>query len=272
MYATYVPVENLDKIIFPADKPLFAGGDLRGYSLLNKVSTGMVFHTYYHELVTIKCVEHDREEQVPSVNLRFDLRRWYDAGRHPRFSIVGALLEAKQRVAEIRSFTESQANRPVDAAIIEALKISDTKEDFIKTFRPHLFTSLRVNRRSFRVSNAFKERFDVRSFTVDEFLAEENQELRRIIVRLLPIKKIIERMSLVCTDSEGTLYDFVRPDGVLSKYLHVVCPSTAQEYLLEVPARFWDPRSQSNRTMDTPSLARRWTFNLPDNAQFAKEA
>jgi hypothetical protein len=45
------------------------------------------------------------------------------------------------------------------------------------------------------------------------------------------------------------------------RFLHVTCPSTGQQYLLEVPA-----------DIEKPSAARRWTFNLPAEAEFSKEA
>ena len=64
-------------------------------------------------------------------------------------------------------------------------------------------------------------------------------------------------MTLIAEDEEGKIYE----TEMRRRYLYVKCPSTGQEYLLEVPDH-----------MDSPKEARRWTFDLPADAVFAKEA
>lgn len=218
---------------------------------------------YDGKMILVHCKEHDRHEVIFALNYHYDLSKWYTAGVHPRFSIAKALLEAKQTFRELENFIGSRAS---DDQILPALNASKTQEQFLETMKPHLFTTLRIGRRRIRIPHRTKEKFEAKSFTVNDFLSEENQEMRRVIARIIPVKEVLKRMKRVVKDEEGTLYDYTIKgrqswQRTNRRYLHVTCPSTAQEYLLEVPERF-----------DKPKEARRWTFNLPAEAEFAKEA
>ncbi len=90
---------------------------------------------------------------------------------------------------------------------------------------------------------------------------------------------ILARLKFVSRDEEGELYE--RSSEVMvqalsrggdgpARYLHVTCPSTGAEYLLEVPLSVWDGKETVQ--LDSPKAARRWTFDLPPNAEFVKEA
>lgn len=122
------------------------------------------------------------------------------------------------------------------------------------------------------MTNAFKEKYEKKAFTTDDFFTERNQDIRRLILRAgASIKEVLSRLVLVAEDEEGKLYEMkedaqrvVRPFFLGSdrmRYLYVVCPSTGQEYLLQVPG-----------TVSTPKEARRWTFDIPVDAEFSKEA
>lgn len=213
------------------------------------------------KMSTVYCDEHDRYELVYSLNYEFDLGGWYHTGLHPKFSIAEALLEAKQTLPELQSFIVWGQRADV---INAALKISKTKEQFLEAMKPHLFTTLRIGRRRIRIPHRTKEKYEAKSFTVQDFLGEGNQEMRRIMTRILPVKEILKHMKKLARDEEGTLYEYVADDQRRwdrRNYLHVTCPSTGQDYLLEVPNRF-----------EKPKEARRWTFNLPAEAEFVKEA
>jgi hypothetical protein len=214
------------------------------------------------KMIVVYCKEHDRHEVVFALNHEYDLKKWYTAGIHPRFSIAGALLKANQILREINRFMEwRQAD---DDELVSALRASKTQEQFLKAMAPHLFTTLKIGRRRIRISQRTKEKYEAKSFTVQDFLREENQEMRRVIARIIPVKEVLKHMKVVAKDEEGTLYEYVRDPQRLwdrRRYLHVTCPSTAQDYLLEVPERFTKPKE-----------ARRWTFNLPVEAEFSKEA
>lgn len=213
------------------------------------------------KMTTVYCDEHDRHELVYSLNYDYDLSGWYAAGIHPKFSIAAALLEAEQNLRELNLFLGWRVRRE----ITEALKVSKTQEQFLEAMKPHLFTTLKVGRRRIRVPQRTKEKFEAKSFTVRDFLREQNQEVRRLIARIVPVKEVLGHMKKVAQDEEGTLYDYRHNgqqwDSRNRRYLHVTCPSTAQEYLLEVPDRF-----------EKPKEARRWTFRLDAEAEFAKEA
>ena len=146
------------------------------------------------------------------------------------------------------------------------------------------------------MENWFLEKYQTSTFTVDDFMAEQNQERRRLMLRHgIEIHTVLDRMKLLAEDAEGKLYQMGSNETPL--YLYVVCPSTKQEYLLSVPRgeqreyplredkwvkhRSWDnvelPESEWRKTerkfhVFTPAEARRWTFNLQSDAEFVKEA
>lgn len=232
--------------------------------LFRAIAVGPVFYHPWggtmQAVCTVRCKEHQRNELLPWTNYHYDLNRWYKVGRHPRFSVIGALLRAKQNYYEIQDFTSD--HRGQQESILAALKTANTEKQFTTAMEPHLFTHLSLpNRRRIRVTNSFKRKYVAKDFTVKDFLDEQNQEIRRAMLRVLPIKAILKHMEFVTEDDEGKLYDF-RPNAWTNRrYLYVKCPSTAQEYLLEVPG-----------DINEPKRARRWTFNLPAEAQFSKEA
>ena len=242
--------------------------DVRAMNLYRALARGeSIFGTreWGEPYVSVRCKEHGRQELVPSVNYYHDLHHWYDAGRHPRFSIIGAYLEAEQRYSEIPArWQETTTN------LLVALMESNTPKQLIKRLHPELFSWYRFRGRRIRVRNTFREKAEAKSFTAGDFFAETNQELRRIIlVRGCPIQQVLSQLHLIAEDSEGRLYDTRVPTRAPQRwrreplYLYVVCPSTGQEYLLQVPHDL-DPM--------TPSHARRWSFNLPPDAVFAQEA
>src|SRR3990172_11128932 len=203
------------------------------------------------EMIIVRCAEHDRPELVFGPNYRDDLSYWYEIDRHPRFSIMGALLGEDQTGSERHSILLERT------LIRKALETANTQKEFIEAVRPRLMTNLSVGGRRHRVTHSFKERFKKRDFTVDDFFQEQNQEIRRVILRVVPIHEVINRLNLISEDEEGKIYE----TEMRRRYLYVKCPSTGQEYLLEVPDH-----------MDSPKEARRWTFDLPVDAVFAKEA
>jgi len=232
------------------------------------------------------CIEHRRGEEVLRDRYHTELGEWYHLGLHPRFSPLEALRKAGQQREEIRRLVggagrDEQATREV---YLKALSASRTPEELLENFHPILFTDLRAGDRNSRVTNAFKKRFDEKSFTVDEFLAEESQELRRLMIRSgLPIKDVLARMKFIAKDEEGELYEMEWPQTAAPRrvgpfgdreealrYLHVTCPSTGAEYLLGVPLTLWEEENVVR--LDSPKIARRWTFDLPPGAEFVKEA
>ena len=245
------------------------------------------------------CREHRRYELVPQINYSEDLFPWYNAGRHPRFSIVKALAEAKQFYWEIQRLLSRRWGRPrpgPEQAIRTALRLSRTSKEFIHQMHAHLFSTLRIQRRRIRAENWFLEKYQTNTFTVNDFIKEQNQERRRFMLRHgIEIQSVLGRMKFLAEDSEGKLYQL--GNTMDSLYLYVVCPSTKQEYLLSVPRgewrneplpedkwikhRSWDnnelPESEWRKTEQkfhvfTPAEARRWTFDLPMDAEFMKEA
>lgn len=236
---------------------------------------GASYETYYsYENVSVRivyCEEHRTMEFVPSVNYRGDLEHWYAVGLHPRFSIFKALYtkgkqilsEAQWRVVEIRRW-EPAAFRAARKAFLPILKNSRTPEEFLKNVADRLFVNLYFRRRRYRVRAGFKKKFLARSFTTGDFFAERNQERRRLMFRRgVEPKDVMRRMRAIAEDDEGKLYEIRRDRRGFdnARYLYVKCPSTGQEYFLEVPSRF-----------EKPAEARRWTFDLPAEAKFVAEA
>ncbi len=223
----------------------------------------------------VYCKEHRRMELVPSGNYNGDLDTWYQYGLHPRFSILKTLLEGgKQQLTEARwsifrrnnneNSKREKAHNRLRKAI---LKKSRTPKQLLKNAHELLFTNLYVNGRRLRVTNEFKRKFNDHTFTNEDFLHENNQELRRYMLRRgVSIQSVLGQMKLIKQDDEGRIYQMGEDNNWRSsRYLYVTCPSTGQEYLLNVP--------NGRRGEDmTPAQARRWTFNLPEDATFAKEA
>ena len=265
MLSRFVRIKGVKKLIFPLDKSfdkLSPEQDNRQMNLYRLIAEGAIITGYRdaYQFSKVYCREHDRHELLPSFNYWHDLVNWYKIGLHPRFSVIGALLKAEQRYTEIQRFANFD-NRGSLAITRNCLKSTKTKTQFLSKMRPHLFTSIRVRGRVLRVTNAFAERIEKKAFAVDDFFRTQNQELRRIILRVVPMDKVLSRMKKVAEDKEGALYDLGREDWNRRRYLHVKCPSTGQRYLLEVP-----------RDQTSPKNARRWTFDLPENCSFAKEA
>lgn len=220
------------------------------------------------------CEEHVEWELVPSGNYSGQLDIWYEAGLHPRFSTLNLLRSAKQQLGEARWAVFGRAGRERDKEarkkhLRSILEPSHTPEEFLVNIDPFLFTNLYVNDRRHRVRKWWKKKFVEKVFTTEDFFTIENQEFRRFMLRRgVEIKDVLGQMKLIVKDEEGAIYEITAdPDWRSRRYLHVVCPSTAQDYLLEVPQR--DDRGD---LITTPKAARRWTFDVPTDAEFAKEA
>ena len=233
------------------------------------------------QFTEVYCKEHRRGELVPNGN-GDDLVWWYKAGLHPRFSIRRALLETGQQIVEssMRGFLNLRnsaigdkvifkTNGDIGMSFREVLRRSRTPRQFLKLVRPLLFTNLYSRGRRYRVRNSFKEKAVARSFIVEDFFQERNHELRRLMIRRgLSIQNVLSRMELVAKDEEGALY--VTKEWSSLRYLYVKCPSTGQEYLLSVPTD--TVVNGHNVAINSPKEARRWTFNLPNDSDFAQEA
>jgi hypothetical protein len=259
---------NLDKIILPA------GGD----SFSRFASVQIKGSSYVRDY----CPEHKRDELIPQKRYHTDLGYWYFNGLHPKFSIVNAFLKAGQTDREIfnhfgpfwqsRDANQEHEHHDAREALTDALKISRTEDEFLKILHPRLFVDLNPGDRMYRVTNAFKEKYEKKLFTTEDFFTERNQDIRRLILRSgASLKEVLSRLTLVAEDGDGKLYEMKDeaerdahtffPSADRMRHLYVVCPSTGQEYLLQVPAMFQKPKD-----------ARRWTFDLPEDAEFAKEA
>jgi len=222
----------------------------------------------------VYCKEHRRIELVPSGNYN-DLRSWYSVGLHPRFSIRKTLLGAKQLLRE--AMWRFRGGMEVKEWVM-ILKASKTPKQFLRLMRPHLFVNYYVGRRRLRLHNWFKEKCEKNVFTVEDFFQERNQEFRRLMLRHgVRIVDVVGRLKLVSEDEEGKLYDEVREEGgeherATSRYLYVKCPSTGQEYLLAVAFQAFSRAENQMVEIDTPKKARRWTFRLRQDVEFAAEA
>lgn len=233
---------------------------------------------YWHsnmEFDNVYCDEHRQWELVMNYTLE-ELEVWYSAGLHPRFPVFKILVDDfKQKLWETRrGVFDGIARRPgwqagaetIDSrkkALHAVLKGAKTPALFKKLIEPFTFVNFYGNGQRHRVRHWWKTKFNERSFTVDDFFAVANQELRRYMLRRgVEIKDVLARMAKLKEDAEGALYLIGDPKAWDRRtYLHVKCPSTAQDYLLEVP----------NDT-ETPAAGRRWTFDVPTDAEFAKEA
>jgi len=227
-------------------------------------------------MAAVYCEECGKTELVPSMTYSNDLCTWYQNGLHPRFSVHNALRGfGRQLLWETVNLIRNIADG--DKGILTSVK---TAEEFLA--HPQIADRLRVNLyvrgHRIRTTAAFAKRYKAKDFTVEDFFAMPNQELRRIILRFVPMQEIIARMVHVATDEEGSIYN---AGG--RRYLHVKCPSTGQDYLLEIPGMIregeelaGDPPNTWTRIrmkpLDIPAEARRWTFNLPVDAEFVKEA
>lgn len=235
----------------------------------------------YKGKVVAHCRECDQLELVDPQSFHNDVGHWYFLGIHPRFLARAAFKKVKQTRAEmmvLMGYSAGPNNRYKQEKMRQifylALTESRTEEEFLTHLHPHLFADLVSGDTTYRLDNRFKEKFERREFTAGDFFEEDSQELRRLILRSgVSIKDVKSRLELVAKDEEGELYTMKEDDKKKEEgprgffgtrepnYLYVVCPSTGQEYLLGVPQNFKKPME-----------ARRWTFGLPPDAQFVKEA
>lgn len=253
------------------------GGSWKASSLHKSSDASCSSYYYWHgnmEFENIYCDEHKQWELVMNYVLE-ELHIWYAAGLHPRFPVFKILVDDfKQNLWEARravfdgifrtpGWRAGGEERAQKKALHAVLKDAKTPERFKKLIEPFTFVNFYGAGRRHRVRHWWKTKFKERSFTVDDFFAVQNQELRRYMLRRgVEIKDVLARMTKLKEDAEGALYLIGEPSAWDRRtYLHVKCPSTAQDYLLEVP----------NDT-ETPAAGRRWTFDVPADAEFLKEA
>lgn len=215
----------------------------------------------------ITCPEHRRDEMIPAGNA-WALRPWYAAGHHPRWSLVEALIEQKQRYGEIQAHINGW-RRVRENDLVAALKAHPTRAAFLRAFRPHLWVWLYTQGRRYRVRHAFAVQYRANSFTAQQWLDTPNHEERRLMLRhgVEPEDITAQLGKPVAADAEGILYEL---GG--QRWLAVQCPTTHERYLLAVPSQNWDLTTRARIVLDTPAKARRWTFGLPMDATFAAEA
>lgn len=225
----------------------------------------------YSHVTVVECPEHGCAEIVPSSNYYTEMQPWYKAGRHPRWSITQVLFSLKQRLWETRGLIHEWQGGPEIVSTL--LRKSGSRRDFIRGIQPHLWVWIRHHGQRVRVRQAFAQQYRAKSFNVQNFLDETNQELRRLMIRRGFDGPDVEKKlgKPIATDAEGRLYNYRN-----TRYLAVTCPSTSEQYVLQVPER---ARVRASATSDltmmdlnTPAMARRWTFGLPMDAQFVTEA
>jgi hypothetical protein len=284
MTNVYVHAAKFEDMIIPDPSKIDDGSrvNCRNEGHLHLIANNAVFdHSWWGEAYRryhrVWCKEHKQYELVPDHNSRWDLGYWYKVGLHPRFSILRALLNAGQRPVDFHRIMDDLRADDEDPPrrFRMLLKSSKNEEDFAKKVDDFLRVNLYWRRRRYRVTKVFKKRFKARSFNATHFFAENNQELRRIMLnRGVAISDVLGHMSLVSEDSEGKIYDH---GG--ARYLFVKCPSTGQEYLLGIPRwksmRRWDEDKKAwaePAEFESPSEARRWGFNLEPDAKFLQEA
>lgn len=252
-------------------------GGTRQMGHLRMLAQGKPISWHWHNsMQVVDCAEHHRQELVPTDNM-LDVRCWYDAKRHPRWSLVKVLLEQKQRYYEIMDHLSTWRTLPeMVEARNKALATAPTPKQFIERYRPHLFVWITHQGRRVRVRQGFATKHKAKQFTAQDWLTTTNHEERRMMMRrgVEPADVLHKLGTPVAQDAEGTLYQYRG-----QRWLHVQCPSTQEHYLLAVPSVLNDRRYDSEKRawteptqLNTPAKARRWTFNLPLDAEFVAEA
>jgi hypothetical protein len=243
--------------------------------------SGTWYNSEYLSMKPVWCREHRRNEVLPEGTYNHIARYWYDRGWHPRFSVRAlivktlpkALFSAWPRMERlvIEEFfaARSSKHRPAEQQIIAFIRANQQYQ-------------LYHQRRRYWVSKDFLAKFRKECFTAENFFAERSQELRRLMLRRgVKLGEVLARLNERSTDAEGTLYTEGDVRTTRQGYLFVKCPSTGQEYLLQVPLGEDRPTEAARVKGDTwptewhdftPSEARRWTFGLPIGAEFVKEA
>jgi hypothetical protein len=212
------------------------------------------FYYGYASMSVVYCKEHKAMEVVPAGNFNEDLRHWYEEGLHPRYSVLKILLEHGYLYFELNRALRSEI-------VLKLMRKCKTAKEFKKEFAPHALVNLYWRGRKYRVPAGFKERYKEKKFTAKDFLKEDNQERRRLILNTLGqngIDTIKKSMTVAKKDKSGEILV-----NNADTYLHVQCPSTKEHYLLQVPGRFRE---------STPLAAKKWTFDLPPEARFMREA
>ncbi len=112
-------------------------------------------------------------------------------------------------------------------------------------------------------------------------LTEKNAQVRSILIAKLGVKRLIEQLKGKVIDTHGKNRLLELPiavddgngneNGSRLRVLDVVCPSTAQHYLLQVPDFVWDNGRKTR--LDTCEQARMWGFKDKDDEEieFIKE-
>jgi hypothetical protein len=95
---------------------------------------------------------------------------------------------------------------------------------------------------------------DPASLTLQEIVAEDNQEVRAVMVERYGLERIMAAADVADPDPDRTLYRLALPGGDPVVAVRVRCPSTGREYLLRVPPH-----------IATGRAAVAWTFSVPES-------
>lgn len=298
--------EDVKKTIFPVPKDVVKPVPYwqhRSYRTTNSVAywdeVDCTPRGSYGEMYEMaECKEHRCTEAVPHQNYYAGfLLVWYNAGLHPRFPIWTTVRKHYPNCR--RTWLERLARPPEDMGSLlrkyrdDPKGFADAAMAVIKGWQPVTLTAGGGQR--FRVTRQFRDRFRKADFTVDEFIATTNQQDRRLMLlsRSFEVTDVLSSLVCLAKDKEGEIYGEQDLNGWQTwrsqqHYLHVVCATTGEHYLLGIPTRIQcktcsiapphrpTAGSESHEVKWQlawkPAAARRWTFGLDEDAVFVQEA
>lgn len=235
--------------------------------------------------VFVDCREHGVNEAVPRSNM-YDgwLDLWYNIGLHPRWNIWG-------EVNRLWPTKRRPGRWPIEMLVERYLKDhADDPEGLVKAMHEDWYNntevvSMRANGRTWQVTRTERKKFREGLYTPSEFLHTNNQTMRQLMLlsRSFEPKDILSSMDKIEEDEDGALYTL----GGMT-FLHVKDASTDEDYLLSVPRRackhgqvdvgnfvgkIWHGGEVGwcEAFPLTPKMARRWTLNVPFDAEILLE-
>lgn len=254
--------------------------------------------------IAVECVEHGVTEWVPSVSYHAGgLWMWYRAGLHPRWGIFYEVSKRwywfrppmLYRIGRLNSWS-NKSNGVIEGLLKEFADSPDGFTTSLKSlYNKSLPVRIRMGGRNWSVTKEVRDRLKAKSFTIDDYKNETNQTTKRLMImsESISIPDILSTMKLISKDEEGEIYE----DGEnwnMQDFLHVVCPSTGQHYLLGIPTKRVCKHGKFTPNHDgawhvfeedgngamcpvvgagwTPAEARRWTLGVEPSAVIVAEA
>lgn len=168
--------------------------------------------TCCYSFVEVHCKEHKKKEYIPYYNYWYDLRIWYEIGKHPRFSVLAILAKNGMGLLALNT---------IGKWVKEILQKTNSKREFEKLIKP--FISKRSIKNMFRM---------MKEPTVSDFQFVENKsELWYFLKKAgFSVIKSLANSADFCIEDENYIIFSCHPNDVYCS-IYVVYDKKAQKVI-----------------------------------------